>query len=86
MPVAPGDTVTFTITVFNQGTGAAYDIDVIDYIPTGLTLADADWTDNGTTATANIAGPMACVLTKHTQVNCAEIRRQVTKMRQLLQI
>ena len=35
-PYAPGSTVQFTIEVFNQGTLDAYDIDVADYVPTGL--------------------------------------------------
>ncbi len=42
-----GDDVTFTIEVFNQGTVSANDISVIDYLPTGMTLNDSDWTDNG---------------------------------------
>lgn len=33
----PGDDVTFTFTVTNQGTRTAYDIDVTDYFPAGLT-------------------------------------------------
>ena len=57
--VAVGDTVTWTITVFNQGEVAASDIDVIDYIPSGLDLADTDWTeDPAGNATVNIAGPI----------------------------
>ena len=58
---SPGDSVTFTITVTNQGQAAATDITVTDYIPaTGLTLDDAAWTDNGDgTASTVIAGPLA---------------------------
>ncbi len=52
-PIVPGTMVTFNITVYNQGTVDAYDISVNDYIPTGLNLADADWTDNGGIATLN---------------------------------
>ena len=37
-PYAPGDAVQFTITVFNQGTLDAYDVDVMDDAPTGLSL------------------------------------------------
>ncbi len=58
---APGETVTFTIEVFNQGAVDATDIAVVDYVPAGLTLADGNWTDNGDgTATLNtpIAGPL----------------------------
>ncbi len=37
----PGDTVTFDVTVYNQGTEDAAGIEVIDYIPTGLTFASS---------------------------------------------
>ena len=56
--VAPGADVTFTISVVNQGTLDAYDIDIIDYIPAGLDLNDIDWTDNGATAAITIDGPL----------------------------
>lgn len=36
---SPGDDVTFTFTVTNQGSRTAYDIDVTDYLPTGLSGA-----------------------------------------------
>jgi len=60
-PFVGGDTVTFTITVTNQGTLAATNIELADYIPAGLTLADAAWTAAGSTATLNtpIPGPLA---------------------------
>jgi uncharacterized repeat protein (TIGR01451 family) len=35
-----GDTVSFDITDFNQGTVAATSVDLVDYIPAGLTLQD----------------------------------------------
>ena len=58
--VSPGDSVTFTITVFNQGTADATDIVVTDYLPTGLTLDDTDWTDNGDgTADITLPGTLA---------------------------
>jgi len=57
--IAPGDDVTFTITVYNQGEASAQNILIADYVPAGLTLNDADWTLMGTTATATIAGPVA---------------------------
>lgn len=41
---APGDNVTFTITVYNQGNAAASSVIVTDYIPAGLTLNDPNWT------------------------------------------
>ena len=52
-PIIPGGTVTFNITVFNQGTLDAYDIQINDYIPTGLTLNDVAWTDNAGIASLN---------------------------------
>ncbi len=54
-----GDEVTYLIKVHNQGTIPAYDVEVIDYLPEGLTLADDDWVDNGdNTASMTIAGPV----------------------------
>jgi gliding motility-associated-like protein/uncharacterized repeat protein (TIGR01451 family) len=52
-PLVAGRFVTFDIEVFNQGTINAQQIEVIDYIPTGLTLADNTWTSADTTATYN---------------------------------
>ena len=49
--VNPGDNVSYTITVFNQGTVPVYNIEVTDYIPTGMTLNDANWTSAGGIAT-----------------------------------
>lgn len=46
----PGDIVTFDIEVSNQGPIDAYDIEITDYLPSGTTLADGAWTDNGSTA------------------------------------
>ena len=37
-PYAPGDQVQFNITVFNQGTLDAYDVDIVDDAPVGLSL------------------------------------------------
>ena len=42
----PGQIVTFTIELFNQGTLGATDIEILDYIPNGLSLADTDWNNN----------------------------------------
>jgi len=41
--IAPGDDVTFTITVYNQGTIAADNIEITDYIPACMTNVDPDW-------------------------------------------
>ena len=58
--VEPGDTATFEIKVTNQGNIVAEDVEVTDYIPYGLILNDADWTDNGDgTATYVIPGQIA---------------------------
>ena len=46
--IAVGDDVPFTIQVFNQGDIAAYNVAVVDYLPTGLSLSEND--DNGWTA------------------------------------
>ncbi|MBK8846372.1 MAG: DUF11 domain-containing protein [Bacteroidetes bacterium] len=52
-PFVPGSDVTFTLTVYNQGTLDASNIQITDYIPTGMSLNDADWTASGNTATMN---------------------------------
>jgi|GEM_PF-1230217 len=57
--VAVGDLVTFTITVFNQGTLDAQDVEVTDYIPTGMQLEDSDWTAAGANATIVLTGTLA---------------------------
>ena len=38
MPIVPGGTVVYDLTVYNQGTIDAYNIQLSDYVPTGLTL------------------------------------------------
>jgi len=60
-PVYPGQDVTFTITVTNQGNVDAANVNLIDYIPTGFTLSANDtngWVASGTDATNTIAGPI----------------------------
>ena len=49
--VYPGETITFTIEVFNQGTATATDIVITDYVPNGLSPLGA--------TTLTIAGPLA---------------------------
>ncbi|MBK6889917.1 MAG: DUF11 domain-containing protein [Sphingobacteriales bacterium] len=51
--IYPGDNVTFTLNVYNQGTADAQNIQITDYIPSGLALNDVDWTDNAGLATLN---------------------------------
>lgn len=56
--VTPGDTVTFTIQVANQGTVTATNIEVTDYVPAGLTLNDPNWNGSGELVTRTIPGPL----------------------------
>ena len=42
-PIVPGSTVTYDLTVYNQGTLDAFNIQLSDYTPTGLTLSDPLW-------------------------------------------
>ena len=58
-PFAPGDDVTFEITIINQGDFDAYNIEITDYIPAGLNLSDVNWAGNGNLATRLIPGPLA---------------------------
>jgi len=59
-PYASGDLVTYTVTVYNQGTLPASAITIVDYIPASLTLSDSDWTASpGNTATITLDGPIA---------------------------
>ncbi len=80
-----GDDVTFTITVTNQGTITANTFTITDFLPTGTTLNDTDWTNNADgTATYTHTGalnpgdsePIDITLTVNTAgdlVNWAEI-------------
>ncbi|SOE20437.1 conserved repeat domain-containing protein/gliding motility-associated C-terminal domain-containing protein [Spirosomataceae bacterium TFI 002] len=54
-PIYPGSTVVFDIQVINQGTVNATQVAISDYLPTGLTVADANWTQVGNVATYNNA-------------------------------
>ena len=56
-PVEPGSTLVFDLNVSNQGSLDAFNIQLSDYIPAGLTLADANWTDNSGVATLNTLIP-----------------------------
>jgi len=42
--INPGDDISFTIRVFNNGNIYIRSLTVVDYIPDGFTLNDADWT------------------------------------------
>ncbi len=57
-PVEGGDNVNFTITVTNEGTLVVGSISIIDYIPDGFVLNDADWT----AGTAGSTGQSASIV------------------------
>ncbi len=65
-PFMEGDVVTYDIEVINQGATNAFNVGVIDYIPTGLTLADANWTASGATAALNSPIPFIAPGTSET--------------------
>ena len=50
-PFAPGDQVTFKITVTNQGSLDADNVEVTNYIPDGLQLSDPAWNGGAGAAT-----------------------------------
>jgi uncharacterized repeat protein (TIGR01451 family) len=54
-PFKTNDRVTFDIIVYNQGDINAANIEITDYIPTGLELADSAWTQSGSTAKRTIS-------------------------------
>ena len=59
--VTLGDTVTFTVQVFNQGTVPAYNIQVLDYKPASFTFLQSlnpGWFDFGGGPAWIIAGPL----------------------------
>ena len=53
-----GETITFAITVHNQGELVARNIEVTDYLPAGLELKDTNWTQENGTIKTIIAGPI----------------------------
>jgi uncharacterized repeat protein (TIGR01451 family) len=50
----PDGYATFRIEVFNQGKEEAASVEITNYIPAGLELNDANWTQNGTLAARDI--------------------------------
>jgi len=87
LEVEPGDWVTFTIYVHNQGSEAATSIVIADYIPGGMTLMDSNWLSDIGHAYYIMPGPLAPNTTSQIDihflvnedaphdavVNCAEI-------------
>lgn len=58
-PIFSGDVVTYNITVFNQGDIPNENIEISDYIPMGLSLADQDWNSlSPQLASYTIPGPL----------------------------
>jgi len=58
--VTAGSFVTYNITVVNQGGVPGANIEITDYLPTCMTLADGNWSAGANnTATTIIAGPIA---------------------------
>ena len=49
-PFNSGSIVTFDIEVFNQGDVTATVKEIVDYIPTGLTLTDTNWQEDNDVA------------------------------------
>ncbi|MFK7845926.1 MAG: SdrD B-like domain-containing protein [Rhodothermales bacterium] len=57
--VLPGDTITYTMVVFNQGNGPATNVTLVDYIPAQSSLLDPAWTlELNGTATYILPGPI----------------------------
>ena len=56
MPIIPGGTVIYDLEVFNQGTLDAFNIQLSDYTPTGLSLSDSQWDE--TAGVANLVTPI----------------------------
>ena len=70
-----GDYVNYTIEVFNQGSVTAKNIQVTDYIPAGMVLADPNWTNNGNgTATGSFGSVFTLAPGKSAQI---QIRLQL---------
>ena len=53
-----GENITFAITVHNQGELVARNIEVTDYLPAGLELKDANWTQENGMIKTTIADPI----------------------------
>ena len=73
-PYQTGSTVKFAITVINQGNYIAKNIEVTDYLPDGLELDDAGWTNAGAgkvvkTLTQEIAPGQSVAMTLQTKIS-----------------
>jgi len=54
-----GEDATFSIEVFNQGTIAAHNVELTNYIPKGLSLNDTNWSLIDNMASYTLAEPIA---------------------------
>ena len=87
-PYQTGSIVKFSITVINQGNYIAKNIEVTDYLPDGLELDDAGWTNAGAgkvvkTLTQEIAPGQSVPITLQTKIS-ANFRGE--KIRNLAEI
>jgi len=63
----PGGTITYNITVTNQGSVDAYNVNVSDFIPAELILNDPAWTSAGNVATLLLPISTIAVGNSHTE-------------------
>lgn len=58
--IAPGDDITFTMTITNQGVVTASNIVVVDYLPSGFTLSptSSGWISGANMVTTTVTGPL----------------------------
>lgn len=54
----PGDTVSYDVTVLNNGELLVADIDLVTQVPEGFSLTGRDWDASGAAATLRIDGPL----------------------------
>lgn len=87
LEVDPGDWVTFTVYIHNQGDEVASSVTITDYIPAYMTLMDSNWLSDGSNAYHIMPGPIAPYTTSQIDIhmmvnadaphdllmNCAEI-------------
>jgi uncharacterized repeat protein (TIGR01451 family)/fimbrial isopeptide formation D2 family protein len=85
--VEPGQPITYTITATNTGTGTAHDVELVDTLPTGLTLVPASvppgaydaatrtitWTEAGLAAGAHVAHTYQAVLAGSTTLDDGDV-------------
>ncbi|MEM7130359.1 MAG: SdrD B-like domain-containing protein [Chloroflexota bacterium] len=65
--IAPGDNVTFTLTIYNQGLVTATNVTVADYVPTDFTVVGGGWSGSGGSGT--VTQTLAASLTPSATAN-----------------